>query len=262
MITSISNPHIKELRSLQKSRIRKDLGLFVVEGTKEIEKALSSGIEPESVYYCPDLISEPGIKRLLPNNTKTRLQDISLKVFNSLVYRENSGGLLIVAKKPSGSNLNQLQLKANALILVLESVEKPGNLGAILRTADAAGVDAIILCDQKTDLHNPNVIRSSLGCIFTVPTFVSDTPTTIAWLKAQGVSIYCAALSASKPHYQADLTGRTAVVMGTESVGLTDAWLKESNQNIIIPMKGSADSMNVSTSAAVILFEAIRQRTA
>ncbi len=143
---------------------------------------------------------------------------------------------------------------------MIEGVEKPGNLGAILRSADASGIDAVIVSDPQIDVYNPNVIRSSIGCIFTVPLGVADTPTTIDWLKQKNVAIHCAALTASEPYTTVDFTNPSAIVMGTEATGLTDQWLESSDQNIIIPMHGVADSMNVSTSAAVILFEAIRQR--
>ena len=153
-----------------------------------------------------------------------------------------------------------MQLNKNPLLLILESVEKPGNLGAILRTADAAGVDAVIVCDQQTDLYNSNVIRSSLGCIFTIPVFVGSSAEVIDLLKANEIKIYCTSLLASVPYYTIDFTISAAIIMGAEATGLTPIWLDHSDQNIVIPMRGNVDSLNVSTSAAIVIFEAMKQR--
>ncbi len=260
MITSTSNPIVKELKSLQKVKERRSHGVFIIEGLKEIEKAILSDYQLNSVYYCPDIISKDHIDNMLGGLHKITIEEISTKVYNQIAYRENSGGLIICAQ-PKTTELSDLKISDNPLIIVAESVEKPGNLGALLRTADAAGVNGVIVCDPHTDIYNPNVIRSSIGSVFTTPLVLSDSSTTIEWLKSNGIQLFCAALSASKPHYEIDFTVPSAIVMGTESTGLTSEWLKTSDQNIIIPMHGAVDSMNVSTSAAVIIFEAIRQRS-
>ena len=258
MLTSLSNPRVKAIRHLHKARERRKQNQFVIEGRKEIEKAAASGYHFNAVVYCPDIIDGAGVHSLLKDQSP-ELLEVDQKVFAHLAYRGDSGGLLVVAT-PKSTEIDQLTLQENPLILVIEGVEKPGNLGAILRSADAAGIDAVIVSDPQIDVYNPNVIRSSIGCIFTVPLGVADTPTTIDWLKQKHVAIHCAALTASKPYTTVDFTNPSAIVMGTEATGLTDQWLESSDQNIIIPMHGVADSMNVSTSAAVILFEAIRQR--
>ena len=185
---------------------------------------------------------------------------VSKEVFDKIAVRENSGGVIVVAEMKA-HRLEDLKLSENPLILVLESVEKPGNLGALLRTADAAGVDAVIICDPQTDFYNPNVIRSSIGCVFTQPVASSTSVEAIDWLKRHHIKIFCAYLQSSQPYHQIDFKQRSAIVMGTESTGLTEEWVKSSDSNIIIPMFGKIDSMNVSTSAAVLVFEAVRQRT-
>ncbi|MDX2247600.1 MAG: RNA methyltransferase [Bacteroidia bacterium] len=257
-ITSTSNPKIKNLVLLQKPRERKKQQLFLIEGVKEIGMAAKAGYELESVYYCEQIISKEEVERmlLLP---ELRMISVSGEVFDKIAMRESSGGVVAVAKtRPQ--TLNDLQLGNCPLVLVLESVEKPGNLGAILRTADAAGVDAVIICDPLTDFYNPNVIRSSVGCVFTNQITSASSEETIQWLKKHNVAIYCTYLQASSVYYKTDFTLPSAIVMGTEATGLSDLWVKNATANIIIPMKGAIDSMNVSTSAAVVIFEAIRQR--
>jgi TrmH family RNA methyltransferase len=200
----------------------------------------------------PDELSSLGIqdKLLIP---------VSKDVFDKIAIRENSGGVIAVAEM-SVHGLEQIKLGTTPLVLILEAVEKPGNLGAILRTADAAGVDAVICCDPQTDFYNPNVIRSSLGCVFTTQIASAGSEETIAWLKANSIPIYCTYLKASTPYDQIDYTKPCAIVMGTEATGLSDVWVRNSISNIIIPMQGKIDSMNVSTSCAVVVFEARRQR--
>ena len=260
MITSNTNPSIKKLKSLQRSRNRRSEKLFVIEGLLEIERAVAAGYDMRTVFYCPDLISESEVYELIKTNKPGQFEAISHDLFNQLAYRGGSGGLMVTASTLEHP-LSAIKTSDNDLILVLESVEKPGNLGAILRTADAAGVSALILCDQHSDIYNPNVIRSSIGCLFSVPIALSTSEEVIQWLQKEHVSIFCSALSASKPHHDIDFTQKCAIVMGTESTGLSNKWLEASDQNIIIPMFGVADSLNVSTSTAILTFEAIRQRT-
>ncbi|MEZ4947181.1 MAG: RNA methyltransferase [Cyclobacteriaceae bacterium] len=256
-ITSTSNPKIRHLLSLDKSRERKKLGLFVIEGLKELNLAKSNGYEIESVFYSTELVDE---KTLLQHGfTKAQLLPVGQNVFEKIAYRETTGGVIAIAKRGS-HHLEHLQLKKNPLLLILERLEKPGNLGAVLRTADAAGVDAVIVCDAQTDLHNPNVVRSSVGCIFTNQIAVASSEETISWLKKNQIKIFCTYLEGSIPYTQASFNSPCAIVMGSEAFGLTDEWIKNADANIIIPMNGQIDSMNVSVAAAIVVFEAVRQR--
>lgn len=257
LITSTQNPKIKSLLTLEKPRERRKQQLFIVEGVKEIKLALEAGYKIGNIFFCEEIISRD-------ESDFIRQQDkllipVTKEVFDKIAIRESTGGMIAVAEQKV-HDLQQIQLSHNALILVLESVEKPGNLGAILRTADAAGVDAVIICDPQTDFYNPNVIRSSVGCVFTKQIASSSSKDAIAWLKKNNVAIYCTYLRASRPYHEVDFTKPSAIVMGTEATGLSEEWVKNSNANIIIPMLGKIDSLNVSTSAAVVVFEACRQR--
>lgn len=256
-ITSSQNPKIKNLLSLEKPRERKRQGVFVVEGRKEIELALKAGYTFENLFFCEALIAEADVRSL--GIRESLLISVSQEVFQKIAIRESSGGLVAVGRQRDHS-LNILQLSANPLVLILESVEKPGNLGAILRTADAAGLDAVIICDTKTDFYNPNVIRSSVGCLFTTQVAAATSEETLSWLRENNIIPYSTYLKASRPYHTVDFTGPCAIVMGTEATGLSDTWTGESQNPIIIPMRGHVDSMNVSTAAAVIIFEALRQR--
>ncbi|MDP4207104.1 MAG: RNA methyltransferase, partial [Bacteroidota bacterium] len=184
---------------------------------------------------------------------------VSRDVYEKIAYRENSGGIVALAR-PRQHQLEDIPLSNVPLLLVLESVEKPGNLGALLRTADAAGLDGVIVCDPQTDLYNPNVVRSSIGCLFSVPVAICNSSEAIEWMRTKGITIYCTYLQAAVPYHTVDFKRPSAIVMGTEADGITPLWVKAADQNIIIPMRGDADSMNVSTSAAVVVFEACRQR--
>lgn len=256
-ITSSQNPKIKNLLALEKPRERRKQCLFVVEGKKEIRMALDAGYKIGNLFYCEELISQDELKTF--GTSDKLLIPVSKEVFDKIAIREDSGGLLAVAEQKI-HHLHSIRLSANPLLLILESVEKPGNLGAILRTADAAGVDAVITCDPQTDFYNPNVIRSSIGCIFTNQIASATSEETLSWLKKNNIVPYCTYLKASQPYHEVDYTKSCAIVMGTESTGLSDTWTKDSRTNIIIPMQGSIDSMNVSTAAAVVIFEARRQR--
>lgn len=257
VITSTQNPKIKSLLSLEKPRERRRQQLFLVEGRKEIEMALASGYKIGNLFYCVDIFPERDLKELKIEDKL--LVPITKELFDKIAVRENSGGIIAVAEmKPH--RLDGIKLSKTPLVLVLESVEKPGNLGAILRTSDAAGVDAVILCDPQTDFYNPNVVRTSLGCIFTQQVAAATSEETIAWLKKNSLRIYCTYLKASQPYDEVNYKVPAAIVMGTESTGLSDLWVKNSHANIIIPMQGKIDSMNVSTAAAVVVFEAMRQR--
>ena len=219
--------------------------------------ALDAGYKIGNLFFCDELITPEELKSL--DTSDKLLIPVSKDVFDKIAVRENSGGVLAVAEQKT-HRLDYLKLTDNPLLLVLESVEKPGNLGALLRTADAAGVNGVIICDPQTDFYNPNVIRSSIGCIFTTPIASATSEETIAWLKKNNITIYCTYLQASRPYYDVDYKKPCSIVMGTESTGLSSDWTRNSSANIIIPMQGKIDSMNVSTAAAVVIFEARRQR--
>jgi TrmH family RNA methyltransferase len=261
-ITSPQNTYIKQLVQLKdKSRERKKSGLFLIEGEREIMLALKGGYEPETILFNPEIISETDINKLINESTKQpEIISISKEVYQKLAYRDTTEGIMAVAKNKLHS-IKDLKFKSkNPLILVAEAPEKPGNMGAILRTADAANVDAVIIANPKSDLYNPNIIRSSVGCVFTNQIAVGSTSEIIAFLKSQNINIYCAALQASVNYNTQDFSKPTAIVVGTEATGLSNEWLENSNQNIIIPMQGEIDSMNVSVAAGILIFEAKRQR--
>jgi TrmH family RNA methyltransferase len=261
IIISTTNTHIKNILKLQtSSRDRKRQNLFVIEGYREISRALASGIEIKTLYVCRELDRQSRSEELLVMDSQIHLLDVGKAAFSRIAYREGSDGLIALAV-PRNLKLSELKLSKDPLILVLESVEKPGNLGAIMRTADAAGIDAVIVCDPLTDIYNPNVIRSGVGCIFTRQVVTCSSKEAIDWLKQKKIKVYAAALTEKASIYhQMDFSGSTAIVMGTEATGLSNEWLDNSDFQVIIPMKGIADSMNVSTSAAVLVFEAVRQR--
>lgn len=261
-ITSTQNSLVKQLVQLkEKSRTRKSSGQFLIEGQREIELALKGNYELESILFFDKIISEDRInKQIKALENQPKLISISQDVYQKLAYRKTTEGVLAVAKSKSLS-LNRLHLKTkNPLILVAEAPEKPGNIGALLRTADAANVDAVIIANPKTDMYNPNIIRSSVGCVFTNNIATGSTIEIIEFLKEHNINIYCAALQASVNYCTQDYTKPTAIVVGTEATGLSDEWLNNSTQNIIIPMQGDIDSMNVSVAAGILIFEAKRQR--
>ncbi|MDP4186287.1 MAG: RNA methyltransferase [Bacteroidota bacterium] len=259
-ITSVRNPRIKNFQHLQKARERREQNLFIIEGLKELSVAVNQHYHFESLFFYPELISEDQLgKQVKGINTDVEVFPVSRDVYEKIAYRENSGGIVALAR-PRQHQLEDIPLSNVPLLLVLESVEKPGNLGALLRTADAAGLDGVIVCDPQTDLYNPNVVRSSIGCLFSVPVAICNSSEAIEWMRTKGITIYCTYLQAAVPYHTVDFKRPSAIVMGTEADGITPLWVKAADQNIIIPMRGDADSMNVSTSAAVVVFEACRQR--
>ena len=252
-ITSAQNPKIKQLLLLQeKSRARREQGLFVVEGRRELEHCLAAGFVPRSIYYCPEIA---GPLSLPP----CQLLEVPAALYRKIAYREGTEGIVATVEARERT-LESLTLPENPLVMVLESVEKPGNLGAVLRSADAAGADAVIFCDPLTDLYNPNLIRASVGAVFTVPLAAAPSEQVIPWLKARGIRILTAQLQDSSLYYETDMRAGTALVMGTESVGLSERWRAAADARIRIPMNGRLDSLNVSVSAAILLYEAVRQR--
>lgn len=256
-ITSVQNPFIKSLVLLQeKSKARKQTGTFLIEGQREIELAQKGGYEIETILFLPEISSENEAKKL---SRSAELIEISKEVYQKLAYRDTTEGILAIAKSKNIS-LAALNLGENPLILVAEAPEKPGNIGAILRTADAANLDAVIIANPKSDLYNPNIVRSSVGCLFTNNIATGTTEEIIAFLKSKKISIFCATLQNSTGYHTQDYTTPTALVVGTEATGLTQEWRDNATQNIIIPMQGAIDSMNVSVAAAILIFEAKRQR--
>jgi len=260
-IQSPSNPRIKNILKLQSgSRDRREQNLFVIEGYREISRAISSGIEIKEIYICPEVDRQGKGEYLIRQHPEMLVFDVGIHAFERIAYREGSDGLIALAI-PRNLTLNELKLNPDPLILILESVEKPGNLGAIMRTADAAQLDAVIVCDPLTDIYNPNAIRSGVGCIFTRQVVSCTTSDALTWLRKHKIRIFAAALTDSASIYhKIDFRGPSAIVMGTEATGLSSEWLNKSDAQIIIPMQGIADSLNVSTSAAVLVFEAVRQR--
>lgn len=258
LITSSKNPKLRLLLELQqKSSERRKHGLFVVEGLRELQHCIEAGYEVDTLFVCPSLLNSNELS--LP---ECRTFELSKEVYEKVAYRGTTEGI-IAEVKVRENGLEQLasRLKSEApLIVVLESVEKPGNLGAVLRSADAAGIDAVIVCDPLTDLYNPNLIRSSIGAVFTVPVATCTSEECIAFLKANKIQILTAQLQDSDLYYNTPMNGPTALVMGTESTGLTNQWREAADAHIRIPMLGRLDSLNVSVSAAILMFEAVRQR--
>jgi TrmH family RNA methyltransferase len=253
MITSKSKPKIKNVVKLQKSSERREQNRIIIEGRREIERAVACGFVVDTLFICNEILKES------VNIAANYVEEVTLEVFEKIAYREGSDGLLAVAI-PKYADLKSFKPKKNPLIIVLETVEKPGNLGAIMRTADAAGVDAVIIADPRTDLYNPNAIRASIGTIFSVPLFACSSEECINWLRENGIKIYCTYLKASIDYLEADFRQGSAIVMGTEATGISDIWVDAADQNLIIPMNGIADSLNVSVTTAIVVFEAIRQR--
>lgn len=295
-VTSGQNPKIKELLALQeKSKARREKGLFVVEGRREIGHCLDSGYKARTLFVCREIISEKELGGLLekachrgengPGRTHEadslidrqylegretadrrdyaapNIIEVPAALYNKIAYRGGTEGI-IAEVEYKDRRLEDLILNEAPLVVVLESVEKPGNLGAVLRSADAAGADAVIVCDPLTDLYNPNLIRSSIGAVFSRQVAVASSQDTIRWLKSKGIKIYTAQLQDSGWYYDTDMSKGTAIVMGTESTGLTDIWRNAADAHIRIPMLGQLDSLNVSVSAAILLYEAVRQRNA
>lgn len=260
-ITSVHNPLIKQFYSLRvKSRERKKSGLFGIEGIRETNLAIEGGYTIETLLYCPDIISEESLEHFQKQVSGAELIEVTSEIYEKLAYRGSTQGILAIARAKDHS-LDTLEIPEEApLILVAEAPEKPGNMGALLRTADAANIDAVIIANPNTDLYNPNTIRSSLGCLFTNSVATGSTSEIITYLSEKNIGIYCAALQASVPYYTCDFQKASALVVGTESEGLSEEWLQNSTQNIIIPMQGVIDSMNVSVAAGILIFEAKRQR--
>lgn len=258
-IESIHNPRIKSIVKLQKRKEREKQNRFIIEGIKEIEKAIIGHYDLEQIYFCSEILSHDSLEVIIQNQSGVEIIELSKAVYQKIAYRESTEGILAISQ-PKSHTFDHIKLKENPLWLVLEGIEKPGNMGAIYRSADAAGFDGIIICDARAELYNPNVVRASLGTVFTKDTVICTSTEAIDFLKKNQIKIYASYLEASLPYDQVNYKHPTAIVMGTEATGISSLWVKESDQNIIIPMQGIADSMNVSTATAVLIFEARRQR--
>ncbi len=260
-ISSTANPAVKRLLQLQeKSRLRKKEGVFVVEGQREIELALKGGYEVLELFFVDELIAEEKLEKIFRRKKIPQLTALTADVYEKIAYRGSTEGIIGIIKARDTS-LKHLELpQKNLLILVAEAPEKPGNIGALLRTADAAGIDVVLIANPRTDIFNPNIIRSSVGCVFTTRIATGTSGEIIEFLQRNRIEIYAAALQASKNYSEIDYTGSCAIVVGTEATGLSREWIENSSQNIIIPMQGQIDSMNVSVAAGILIFEAKRQR--
>jgi TrmH family RNA methyltransferase len=265
-LTSLQNPNVKEAVGLRERRNRDQADRFLIEGYRELFRAVQAGIIVQSLYICPSLF--------LGNNEKTLISQIASKgatiyectekVFQKLSYRDRPDGLLAVAPQmhKNLSDLDKLiKKKKNPFIVVAEAIEKPGNLGTILRSCDAVGVDALIVCDRCTDIHNPNVVRASVGTLFTISVVEAEGKETLSWLQEQQIGIAAATPSAVVNYTEADFRKPTAIAVGTEQYGLSDLWMEKADIKVRIPMKGIADSLNVATATTVLLYEVLRQRS-
>jgi TrmH family RNA methyltransferase len=263
VLTSLANPRVKAAGALRDRRERDRTGLTIVDGARELRRALDAGVEVVEAYVCEPLLAGPDARAALDRllGGTTTLFSTSEPVFAKLAFGERSEGLVAVVRVPSMA-LVDLRLPDDALIAVVEGVEKPGNLGAILRSADGAGVDAVVAASPRTDLFNPNAIRASAGTIFTVQLGSAPTTEVLAWLRERAMRIVTARVDASRLYTDIDLTGRLAIVVGAEAEGLTETWAGEDIESVRLPMLGAADSLNVSNSAAILFYEARRQRDA
>lgn len=252
MITSTSNPLVKDLVRLRSARHRREQGRFLIEGRREVSRALEAGVAIENTIVCPDLA--PG-----PTPDGIRVIEMAEAPFRKISGRQSPDGILAVAPLlPTG--LERIRFADPALVLWLEGIEKPGNLGAMLRTADGVGVDAVVVSDPATDVHNPHVVRSSQGALFTVPVAVSTTADALNRFAVEAIRIVALTPDASTTMWEADLTGSVAVAIGAEDRGLSEPVLEAAEAHCLIPMRGTVDSLNASVAAAVVLYEALRRR--
>lgn len=261
-ITSTQNPMVKQLVKLRKRRERDATGSFLIEGYRELRRAVRAGVELVDVFSCPELFLGANERDLLDLAAANgaRVIEMAEAPFRKVSYRDRPEGLIARARQ-FPVDVARLDLTERPLLLVVESIEKPGNLGTMLRTADAAGADAIIVCDPTTDPFNPNVVRASIGCLFTVPLAVADSRDTISYLHERGIRSFASTPATSEPYWDADYRDGSALVVGSEQYGLSDAWIHGADERVRIPMAGEADSLNAAMAAGILLFEAVRQRS-
>jgi len=261
-ITSIHNPRVKALVKLKKRSERDEQGVFLTEGYRPITRALAAGFHFEELYYCPEWFLGTNEQKILEDAERagTTLTRLGRDAFTKIAYRERPEGLIAIGKQWH-TTLDQLKLSKDPFLIVVEAIEKPGNLGTILRSADATGAEAVIVCDAVTDLFNPNVVRASTGVLFTTPTIITDSQTAINFLKEHGIQSLAATPAAEKLYTDVDLTQPVAIVMGSEQFGLTDQWIDNCDLPVRLPMAGIADSLNVSAATVAIAYEVVRQRS-
>ena len=261
-ITSLRNDHVKSAIKLRRGRHRRKLGQTLIDGVRELQRAIEAGVEVREVFVCRQLIQSAEALELCRQleNLSADLLEVNRPVFEKIAYGQRTDGLLAVAESREAT-LAQWQLPDRPLLAVVERLEKPGNLGAILRSADGAGLSALIVADTQTDLFNPNVIRSSLGSVFSLPVCRAPSAEARHWLRDRQVTIYAARVDADRDYTEVDWTLPAAVVLGAEATGLTDTWAGEDVTAIRLPMRGQVDSLNVSCAAAVLFYEALRQRS-
>lgn len=263
-ITSLQNPRVKDVVKLGRRPHRDEAGLLVVEGYRELRRALANGWKPNALFYCPPLYlghNEPEVVESC-RQAGAELLECAEPVFAKMAYRDRPEGLLATGPQVRWK-LSGLKLEKNVpLLVVAESIEKPGNLGTLLRSADAAGADAVLVCDPTTDINNPNVVRASIGTLFALPVVEASPEEALAWLRARGIRILAATPHADRDYTGADMTGGTAIVVGSEQYGLKPFWMEHADLKVRIPMLGQADSLNVSAAATILLYEAVRQRRA
>lgn len=257
-ITSLQNPKIKDIVRLRDRRERDREKFFLIEGYRELKRAVEAGRSVAAIFYCPEFFLGENEYALI-ENTKTDAYECTPAVFQKISYRDRPDGLLAVAPQWH-KGLSDLQLSSCPLLLIAERIEKPGNLGTILRSCDAAGVDAVIVCDPTTDIHNPNVVRSSVGTLFTQQVIEASSVQTFDFLHQKGIAIAAATPHASIEFTEADFKIPLAIAMGTEQYGLSELWMQKADLSVKIPMFGIADSLNVASATTLLLYEAVRQR--
>ncbi len=259
-ITSPQNPKVKNVLHLEKASERRKQNLFIAEGFREVKLAFDAGFNFKYTFFCPEINNSYEYQLFIRQaSSQSIVYEVTRAVFEKVAYRENSDGILAIAEAKY-LKLADIVLTDNPFIIVLEKVEKPGNLGAVLRTADAAKVDAVLVCDPQTDIYNPNAIRSGIGCVFTNQVVCCTSEEALLWLRNKKIKNYAAALTAEAFYHETSFVTPSAIIMGTEADGLTEFWLKNADAQIKIPMRGEIDSLNVSTATAIITFEAMRQR--
>jgi TrmH family RNA methyltransferase len=261
LITSTANPRVRTAIALRDRRERESRGRTLVDGVRELGRALDAGALVDEAFFCPTMNAGPTVVTLVGRlrAAGVHVTEVDERVSGRLAFGDRAEGIVGVVAVPA-TGLDELVIGADALVVVLDGLEKPGNLGAVLRSADGAGADAVILAGARTDPYNPNVVRASLGTVFAVPVAVATPPEVRAWLEARGVRIVATRVDASESYTDVDLHGATAIVLGAEATGLGDPWSGEGITSVSVPMRGVADSLNVSVTAAILLYEARRQR--
>ena len=261
VVKSLQNPRVKQAVRLRKRSVREEEKAVIIEGYRELQSAVDNQIWPKTLFYCPDLFlgeNELGLIARCQGQGTTTIE-CTERVFQKIAYRDRPEGLLALSHQVT-IRLVDLELTDNPFLIVAVGIEKPGNLGSILRSADAAGADAVIVCDGRTDIHNPNTVRASIGTLFCLPVAVAESEEAICWLRGQGIRVVATTPDSNTDYFDLDLTRPLAITVGTEQIGLSQEWMNGADQKARIPMFGQADSLNVANAAAVLLYEAMRQR--